>query len=88
MEGRGRQSAVCDVSLIKLCRAAPRLCALDLTGVGVGGLWAGSLGPAEALALSPAQALRCHVCSSSSNCKKPQVCSASSSFCKTVIRGE
>lgn len=51
-------------------------------------LWAGSLGPAEALALSPAQALRCHVCSSSSNCKKPQVCSASSSFCKTVIRGE
>lgn len=46
MEGRGRQSAVCDVSLIKLCRAAPRLCALDLTGVGVGGLWAGSLGTA------------------------------------------
>ncbi|KAI4539931.1 hypothetical protein MG293_010326 [Ovis ammon polii] len=38
--------------------------------------------------LLPAQALRCHVCSSSSNCKKPQVCLASSSFCKTVIRVE
>lgn len=46
MEGRGRQSAVCDVSLIKLCRAAPRLCVLDLTGVGVGDLWVGSLGTA------------------------------------------
>ncbi|XP_027416493.1 lymphocyte antigen 6D [Bos indicus] len=43
---------------------------------------------ALAAAAGPAQALRCHVCTSSSNCKKPQVCSASSSFCKTVIRVE
>ncbi|KAF4022181.1 hypothetical protein G4228_014105 [Cervus hanglu yarkandensis] len=39
-------------------------------------------------ALPPAQALHCHVCHSSSNCKKPQICSASSGFCKTVIRVE
>uniref|UniRef100_A0A8B9WKW9 UPAR/Ly6 domain-containing protein n=1 Tax=Bos mutus grunniens TaxID=30521 RepID=A0A8B9WKW9_BOSMU len=43
---------------------------------------------ALAAAAGPAQALHCHVCTSSSNCKKPQVCSASSSFCKTVIRVE
>ncbi|KAB0357868.1 hypothetical protein FD754_002024 [Muntiacus muntjak] len=41
-----------------------------------------------AAAAGPAQALHCHVCSSSSNCKKPQICSASSGFCKTVIRVE
>uniref|UniRef100_A0A8C6FNV0 Lymphocyte antigen 6 family member D n=1 Tax=Moschus moschiferus TaxID=68415 RepID=A0A8C6FNV0_MOSMO len=41
-----------------------------------------------AAAAGPAQALHCHVCTSSSNCKKPQICSASSSFCKTVIRVE
>ncbi|XP_040117590.1 lymphocyte antigen 6D [Oryx dammah] len=43
---------------------------------------------ALAAAAGPAQALHCHVCSSSSNCKKPQVCSASSGFCKTVVRVE
>ncbi|CAI9155010.1 unnamed protein product [Rangifer tarandus platyrhynchus] len=43
---------------------------------------------ALAVAAEPAQALHCHVCSNSSNCKKPQICSASSSFCKTVIRVE
>ncbi|EGW14332.1 lymphocyte antigen 6D [Cricetulus griseus] len=39
---------------------------------------------AVALATSPACALRCHVCSSSTNCKQPQTCPASSQYCKTV----
>ncbi|EPY89768.1 ly-6/neurotoxin-like protein 1 [Camelus ferus] len=39
---------------------------------------------ALAVAAGPAQALRCHVCSSSSNCKKPQTCPASANFCRTM----
>ncbi|XP_059104078.1 lymphocyte antigen 6D [Peromyscus eremicus] len=35
-------------------------------------------------ATSPAWALQCHVCSSSTNCKQPQTCPASSKYCKTV----
>ncbi|XP_019513303.1 PREDICTED: lymphocyte antigen 6D [Hipposideros armiger] len=41
-----------------------------------------------AVAAGPARALRCHVCSSASNCKTPQVCSASSRFCRTMIKVE
>ncbi|XP_051058418.1 lymphocyte antigen 6D [Phodopus roborovskii] len=39
---------------------------------------------ALAVATSPACALQCHVCSSSTNCKQPQTCPASSQYCKTV----
>lgn len=35
-----------------------------------------------------AWALQCHVCTSSTNCLNPQVCSANSYFCKTVTTGE
>ncbi|XP_034372941.1 lymphocyte antigen 6D [Arvicanthis niloticus] len=41
-----------------------------------------------AVATSPAWALQCHVCTSSTNCRKPQVCPANSYFCKTVITVE
>ncbi|CAK6438987.1 unnamed protein product [Pipistrellus nathusii] len=41
-----------------------------------------------AAALGPAQALRCHVCSSSTNCKKPQNCPASARFCRTMTNVE
>ncbi|XP_024597034.1 lymphocyte antigen 6D [Neophocaena asiaeorientalis asiaeorientalis] len=43
---------------------------------------------ALAVASGPAQALRCHVCTSSTNCEKPQVCSVNSNFCKTVTKVE
>ncbi|XP_007464643.1 PREDICTED: lymphocyte antigen 6D [Lipotes vexillifer] len=43
---------------------------------------------ALAVASGPAQALRCHVCTSSTNCEKPQICSANSNFCRTVTRVE
>ncbi|XP_006211283.1 lymphocyte antigen 6D [Vicugna pacos] len=43
---------------------------------------------ALAVAAGPAQALRCHVCSSSSNCKKPQTCPASANFCRTMTNVE
>ncbi|XP_005085523.1 lymphocyte antigen 6D [Mesocricetus auratus] len=39
---------------------------------------------AVAAVTSPACALRCHVCSSSANCKQPQICPANSQYCKTV----
>ncbi|XP_012880607.1 PREDICTED: lymphocyte antigen 6D isoform X1 [Dipodomys ordii] len=35
-----------------------------------------------------AQALRCHVCNSSTNCKEPQSCPASSKFCRTITTVE
>ncbi|XP_054564286.1 lymphocyte antigen 6D [Eptesicus fuscus] len=41
-----------------------------------------------AAALRPARALRCHVCASSTNCKKPQSCSASARYCRTVTNVE
>nr|KAF6326464.1 lymphocyte antigen 6 family member D [Pipistrellus kuhlii] len=41
-----------------------------------------------AAALGPARALRCHVCSSSTNCKKPQSCPASARFCRTMTSVE
>ncbi|XP_007938715.1 lymphocyte antigen 6D [Orycteropus afer afer] len=37
-----------------------------------------------AMAAGPAQALQCHVCINSSNCKKAQTCPANSRFCRTV----
>ncbi|XP_057590873.1 lymphocyte antigen 6D-like [Hippopotamus amphibius kiboko] len=43
---------------------------------------------ALAVAAGPAQALRCHVCSSSTNCKKPQTCSTNANFCRTVTKVE
>nr|XP_003819525.2 lymphocyte antigen 6D [Pan paniscus] len=39
---------------------------------------------ALAVATGPALTLRCHVCTSSSNCKHSVVCPASSRFCKTM----
>ncbi|OBS64270.1 hypothetical protein A6R68_07187 [Neotoma lepida] len=36
----------------------------------------------------PAWALQCHVCSSSTNCKQPRTCPASSNYCKTVTTVE
>ncbi|KAF5923886.1 hypothetical protein HPG69_008030, partial [Diceros bicornis minor] len=33
-----------------------------------------------------AQALRCHVCSSSTNCRKPQTCPTSSRYCRTMTK--
>ncbi|KAB0390432.1 hypothetical protein E2I00_013424 [Balaenoptera physalus] len=48
-----------------------------------------SLGPAETPTPSPpAQALRCHICTSSTNCKEPQTCSVNSKFCRTVTKVE
>uniref|UniRef100_A0A8D2JRF5 Lymphocyte antigen 6 family member D n=1 Tax=Sciurus vulgaris TaxID=55149 RepID=A0A8D2JRF5_SCIVU len=41
-----------------------------------------------AVAMGPARALRCHVCSSSSNCKQPQTCPASSRYCRTMTTVE
>uniref|UniRef100_A0A4X1UTM1 UPAR/Ly6 domain-containing protein n=1 Tax=Sus scrofa TaxID=9823 RepID=A0A4X1UTM1_PIG len=41
-----------------------------------------------AVAAGPAQALRCHVCSSTTNCKKPQACPANSNFCRTTTKVE
>uniref|UniRef100_A0A8C3WCT9 Lymphocyte antigen 6 family member D n=1 Tax=Catagonus wagneri TaxID=51154 RepID=A0A8C3WCT9_9CETA len=41
-----------------------------------------------AVAAGPAQALRCHVCTSTSNCKKAQTCPAGSSYCRTVTTVE
>ncbi|XP_052017295.1 lymphocyte antigen 6D [Apodemus sylvaticus] len=43
---------------------------------------------ALAVATSPAWALQCHVCSSTTNCKKAQVCPANSYYCKTVTTVE
>uniref|UniRef100_A0A8C4N274 UPAR/Ly6 domain-containing protein n=1 Tax=Equus asinus asinus TaxID=83772 RepID=A0A8C4N274_EQUAS len=43
---------------------------------------------ALAVAAGPAQALRCHVCSNSMNCKKPQTCSAGSRYCRTMSKME
>uniref|UniRef100_A0A8C9QBY8 Snake toxin/toxin-like domain-containing protein n=1 Tax=Spermophilus dauricus TaxID=99837 RepID=A0A8C9QBY8_SPEDA len=37
-----------------------------------------------AVAMGPARGLRCHVCSSSANCKQPQTCPASSRYCRTM----
>ncbi|XP_054446089.1 lymphocyte antigen 6D [Pteronotus mesoamericanus] len=36
-----------------------------------------------AAATGPAWALRCHVCSSATDCLKPQTCPSSSRYCKT-----
>ncbi|XP_015994663.2 lymphocyte antigen 6D isoform X1 [Rousettus aegyptiacus] len=41
-----------------------------------------------AAATAPARALRCHVCSSATDCKKPQDCAASSRFCRTMTKKE
>ncbi|XP_058898556.1 lymphocyte antigen 6D [Kogia breviceps] len=43
---------------------------------------------ALAVASGPAQALRCHVCTSSTNCEKPQTCSGNSKFCRIVTKVE
>ncbi|XP_012637978.1 lymphocyte antigen 6D [Microcebus murinus] len=43
---------------------------------------------ALAVAVGPAWTLRCHVCTSSTNCKQPQPCSASSRFCRTMTTVE
>ncbi|XP_039701888.1 lymphocyte antigen 6D [Pteropus medius] len=40
------------------------------------------------LSLAKAQALRCHIRSSATNCKNPQGCPASSHFCRTVTEVE
>nr|XP_020012235.1 lymphocyte antigen 6D [Castor canadensis] len=37
-----------------------------------------------AVAMGPAQALRCHVCNNSANCNNPKDCPASSRFCRTI----
>ncbi|KAM9626382.1 LOW QUALITY PROTEIN: lymphocyte antigen 6D [Trichechus inunguis] len=41
-----------------------------------------------AVASGPARALQCHVCVSTSNCKQPQTCPASSRFCRTMTTVE
>ncbi|XP_075406638.1 lymphocyte antigen 6D-like [Tenrec ecaudatus] len=41
-----------------------------------------------AVAVGPAQALQCHVCESSSNCKNPQNCPSSARYCRTVMTVE
>ncbi|XP_070248594.1 lymphocyte antigen 6D [Myotis yumanensis] len=41
-----------------------------------------------AAAMGPAQALRCHVCNSATNCKKPENCQASARYCRTLTRVE
>ncbi|XP_012503471.1 PREDICTED: lymphocyte antigen 6D [Propithecus coquereli] len=43
---------------------------------------------ALAVAVGPARALRCHVCTSTTNCKEPQTCSAGSRFCRTMTTVE
>ncbi|XP_048215007.1 lymphocyte antigen 6D-like [Perognathus longimembris pacificus] len=43
---------------------------------------------ALAVAVGPAQALRCHVCNSSVHCKEPQSCPANAKFCKTTTKVE
>ncbi|XP_008581402.1 PREDICTED: lymphocyte antigen 6D-like [Galeopterus variegatus] len=43
---------------------------------------------ALAMATGPAWALRCHVCTSSTNCRQPQTCSASARFCRTMTTVE
>ncbi|KAM8937018.1 lymphocyte antigen 6D [Lycaon pictus] len=43
---------------------------------------------ALAVAAGPARALRCHVCSSSSNCEKPQNCAANARYCRTRTKVE
>ncbi|XP_008064513.1 lymphocyte antigen 6D [Carlito syrichta] len=43
---------------------------------------------ALAAAVGPVYALRCHVCTSTSNCKQPQICPASSLFCRTMTTVE
>ncbi|XP_059972483.1 lymphocyte antigen 6D [Mesoplodon densirostris] len=43
---------------------------------------------ALAVASGPAQALRCHVCTSSTNCENPQTCPVNSNFCRTVTKVE
>ncbi|XP_007119188.1 lymphocyte antigen 6D [Physeter macrocephalus] len=43
---------------------------------------------ALAVASGPAQALRCHVCTSSTNCEEPQSCSVNSKFCRIVTKVE
>ncbi|XP_051686963.2 lymphocyte antigen 6D [Oryctolagus cuniculus] len=43
---------------------------------------------ALAVATAPALALRCHVCSSTTNCKQPQPCSSSARYCRTMTRVE
>ncbi|XP_060051875.1 lymphocyte antigen 6D isoform X2 [Erinaceus europaeus] len=39
-----------------------------------------------AVAIGPAQALQCHVCQDSGNCKKTQTCPSSAKFCRTVTK--
>ncbi|XP_027429315.1 lymphocyte antigen 6D [Zalophus californianus] len=43
---------------------------------------------ALAVAAGPARALRCHVCSSSSNCENAQNCAASARYCRTSTKME
>ncbi|XP_008849253.1 lymphocyte antigen 6D [Nannospalax galili] len=43
---------------------------------------------ALAAVTSPAWALRCHVCSSATNCKQPQTCPPSSRYCRSVTTVE
>ncbi|XP_025727017.1 lymphocyte antigen 6D isoform X1 [Callorhinus ursinus] len=43
---------------------------------------------ALAVAAGPARALRCHVCSSSSNCENAQNCPASARYCRTSTKME
>ncbi|XP_026919553.1 lymphocyte antigen 6D [Acinonyx jubatus] len=43
---------------------------------------------ALAAAAGPALALRCHVCSSSTNCEKAQDCAASARYCRTITKLE
>ncbi|XP_039088916.1 lymphocyte antigen 6D [Hyaena hyaena] len=43
---------------------------------------------ALAVAAGPALALRCHVCSSSTNCEKPQNCAAGMQYCRTMTKVE
>ncbi|KAM5313944.1 lymphocyte antigen 6D-like [Glossophaga mutica] len=39
-----------------------------------------------AAAAGPARALQCHVCSSASDCEKPQACQSSSRYCRTRLK--
>ncbi|XP_061027913.1 lymphocyte antigen 6D [Eubalaena glacialis] len=43
---------------------------------------------ALAVASGPAQALRCHTCTSSTDCEGPQTCSVNANFCRTVTTVE
>ncbi|XP_068937255.1 lymphocyte antigen 6D-like [Petaurus breviceps papuanus] len=38
-----------------------------------------------AITIEQAEALQCHACESSDNCKKPMYCPSNSQFCKTTI---